>query len=64
MELLKVRLQLQTAVRGQPGYVGPLRLLRSIWHAEGLRGGPGCPRASDVLVVVVLPPLLLLLLPF
>ncbi|PRW59812.1 mitochondrial arginine transporter BAC2-like [Chlorella sorokiniana] len=38
VELLKVRLQLQTAVRGQPGYVGPLSLLRRIWRTEGLRG--------------------------
>ena len=42
VELLKVRLQLQTAVRGQPGYVGPLSLLRRIRRTEGLPGAqPG-----------------------
>lgn len=38
IELLKIRLQLQTAVRGQPGYVGAAEMARSIWRREGFRG--------------------------
>ena len=38
VELLKVRQQLQTAVAGDAGYVGPVRLLRQIVRAEGIRG--------------------------
>ncbi|KAL4459023.1 hypothetical protein ABPG75_013888 [Micractinium tetrahymenae] len=38
VDLLKIRLQLQTAVRGAPGYVGPLSLLGSILRREGLPG--------------------------
>lgn len=46
VELLKVRLQLQTAVRGQLGYVGPLSLLRRIWRTEGLPGTASSCRLS------------------
>ncbi|KAL4421041.1 hypothetical protein ABPG77_007516 [Micractinium sp. CCAP 211/92] len=38
VDLLKIRLQLQTAVRGTPGYVGPLSLLGSILRTEGVAG--------------------------
>ncbi|KAL4859060.1 Mitochondrial arginine transporter BAC2 [Chlorella vulgaris] len=38
VDLLKIRMQLQTAVRGAPGYIGPLALLGSVLRAEGLRG--------------------------
>ncbi len=38
VELLKVRQQLQTAVAGDAGCVGPVRLLRQILRAEGVRG--------------------------
>lgn len=38
VDLLKIRLQLQTALPGGPGYVGPLRLLRGILAREGLPG--------------------------
>lgn len=42
VDLLKIRLQLQTAVRGAPGYVGPLSLLGSILRSDGLAGkAPG-----------------------
>ena len=37
-ELLKIRLQLQTATPGMPGYVGPIRLLRQVLYREGLTG--------------------------
>jgi hypothetical protein len=40
VDLLKIRMQLQTAVRGAPGYIGPLALLGSVLRAEGLRGEP------------------------
>ena len=59
MELLKVRLQLQTAVRGEAGYVGPLRLLGSILRREGLPGGPAEWAAAPAWLQ---PPALLLLL--
>ena len=39
VDLLKIRLQLQMAVRGAPGYVGPLSLLANVVRTEGLRGG-------------------------
>ncbi|KAK2077051.1 hypothetical protein QBZ16_005279 [Prototheca wickerhamii] len=38
VELLKIRLQLQTKLPGEPGYVGSLRMLREIVRADGLRG--------------------------
>lgn len=38
VELLKIRQQLQTAVAGEATYVGPVRLLRQILRAEGVRG--------------------------
>lgn len=44
VDLLKIRLQLQVATRGAPGYVGPLALLRSVLRAEGL---PGAPRGGQ-----------------
>jgi solute carrier family 25 (mitochondrial carnitine/acylcarnitine transporter), member 20/29 len=36
MELLKIRLQLQTATRGMPGYLGPLSMLRHVIATDGL----------------------------
>ena len=47
-ELLKIRLQLQTQLPGQPGYVGPIRLLKQVSQREGIsgallgRGAGGC----------------------
>lgn len=38
VDLLKIRLQLQQAMPGSPGYVGPLALLRSILRSEGVAG--------------------------
>lgn len=38
VELLKIRQQLQTVPVGRPGYIGPIRLLRTILAQEGLRG--------------------------
>jgi solute carrier family 25 (mitochondrial carnitine/acylcarnitine transporter), member 20/29 len=38
VDLLKIRLQLQTAVPHTPGYLGPLALLRNILATEGPRG--------------------------
>ncbi|KAL3147862.1 hypothetical protein ABBQ32_002583 [Trebouxia sp. C0010 RCD-2024] len=37
-ELLKIRLQLQTQLPGDPGYVGPLRLLKQVAMREGISG--------------------------
>ena len=42
VDLCKIRLQLQTAVRGAPGYTSPLALLASILRTEGLPGEPPC----------------------
>jgi solute carrier family 25 carnitine/acylcarnitine transporter 20/29 len=42
VELLKVRQQLQTAVAGDAGYVGPVWLLRQILRAEGVRAAQDC----------------------
>ena len=39
-ELLKIRLQLQTQLPGNPGYVGPLRLLKQVTMREGISGLP------------------------
>jgi solute carrier family 25 carnitine/acylcarnitine transporter 20/29 len=41
VDLLKIRLQLQTAARGSPEYVGPAAQLRRVLVAEGLRGERG-----------------------
>jgi hypothetical protein len=41
VDLLKIRLQLQTALPGSPGYVGPLSLLGRVLRREGLRGEQG-----------------------
>jgi solute carrier family 25 carnitine/acylcarnitine transporter 20/29 len=38
VDLLKIRLQLQEAMPGRRGYVGPLPLLRSVLRAEGAAG--------------------------
>ena len=38
VELLKLKLQLQTQNRGMAGYVGPLRMAERIYRARGLRG--------------------------
>lgn len=38
VELLKIRLQLQTTVPGAAGYRGPLAMLRHVVRAEGLTG--------------------------
>ena len=38
VDLLKIRLQLQTALRGSPGYVGPLSLLARTLRTERLPG--------------------------
>lgn len=37
-ELLKIRLQLQTQLPGNPGYVGPIRLLKQVTLREGVSG--------------------------
>lgn len=42
VDLLKIRMQLQTALRGAPGYVGPLQLLRNILRTERLAGETAC----------------------
>jgi hypothetical protein len=41
VELLKIRMQLQQAMPGTPGYVGSLGMLRSIVAAEGWPGERG-----------------------
>lgn len=41
VEMVKLRLQLQAAPRGSPGYVGPLAMTRQIWAREGVRGALG-----------------------
>lgn len=55
VEMLKIRQQLQTACVGEVGYVGPVRLLRSITAVEGLRGvckAPSVASASATLLPV------------
>lgn len=51
VELLKIRLQLQTAARGSPGYVGALDQALRIWRGQGISGGclgnPACLLAGD-----------------
>ena len=55
-ELLKIRLQLQTQLPGNPGYVGPLRLLKQVTVREGVSGLP-CnfkpPRKSCIVLMAV-----------
>lgn len=51
VELLKVRLQLQTTLPGQPGYVGSFGMLHKILSIHGLRGlyrGMGATAARDL----------------
>ncbi|RMZ52865.1 hypothetical protein APUTEX25_000984 [Auxenochlorella protothecoides] len=51
VELLKIRLQLQTAARGSPGYVGALDQALRIWRGQGISGlylGAGMTAARDV----------------
>lgn len=38
VDLLKIRLQLQTKNPGHAGYLGPLAMLRQVLHAESVRG--------------------------
>ena len=46
VELLKIRLQLQTAVPGVPGYRGPWAMLRHVLRREGPTGGRAGGRAG------------------
>ncbi|PSC73209.1 mitochondrial arginine transporter BAC2 [Micractinium conductrix] len=48
VDLLKIRLQLQTALRGSPGYVGPLSLLARTLRTERL---PGLYRGTAITCV-------------
>ena len=45
-ELLKIRLQLQTQLPGNPGYVGPIRLLKQVTMREGIPGALSCSLAT------------------
>ncbi len=49
VELLKIRLQLQTTAPGSRGYVGPLSMARDILRREGLRG-EGCKAADPAAI--------------
>ena len=51
VDVLKIRLQLQTAVPGAAGYVGPLAMLRRLLLSDGVRGlfrGLGITAIRDV----------------
>jgi hypothetical protein len=50
VELLKIRLQLQRAKPGAPGYVGPLGMLRRVLKYEGVAGTAGAPGAVEGLM--------------
>lgn len=41
VELLKIRLQLQTVLPGSPGYIGPWGMLRHVLTTEGVCGAAG-----------------------
>lgn len=38
MDLLKIRLQVQKAVKGDKDYVGPVQMLGRVLHSQGFRG--------------------------
>ena len=52
VDVLKIRLQLQRAVPGMPGYKGPLAMLQHVVASEGLTGG--CYHGSALLLVCAL----------
>lgn len=51
VEMIKIRLQLQHALPGSPGYLGPWGMLRQITAQEGLKGERQTLRIPDASVV-------------
>lgn len=52
VDLLKIRLQVQQAVRGDRDYVGPVKMLGRVLRNEGLRGKINKSKMCSILILL------------